>query len=215
MGYMKCSTIVAIVARIIIIIHSHIILDEINWIVKTSCFYITGKSHKTLESLSTQSLNMSQSTRSSMLLNFLLLTILALSSLGSSRPVSKSGNGLSRSDIHSRSASPSPRVVPSNGEYRERLMKDIFDSLGLSALNKLDDWKKKLEDSDVIDDSNSPSNTVTEENNASIVDEPKNGSDDEQTEDTPDTVDIVDDILSTMIDKFHEAFLTQDELTLI
>lgn len=94
-------------------------------------------------------------------------------------------------------------------------MKDIFDSLGLGALNKLDDWKKKLEDSDVIDDSNSPSSTVTEENNASIVDKPKNDSDDEQTEDTPDPVDIVDDVLSTMIDKFHEAFLTQDELTLI
>ncbi|GAQ10903.1 hypothetical protein ALT_8224 [Aspergillus lentulus] len=156
---------------------------------------------------------MSQWTRSSMLLNFLLLTILALSSLGSSRPVSKSGNGLSRSDIHSRSAS--PRVTPSTGEYRDKLMKDIFDSLGLGALNKLDDWKKKLEDSDVIDDSNSPSSTVTEENNASIVDKPKNDSDGEQTEDTPDPVDIVDDVLSTMIDKFHEAFLTQDELTLI
>ncbi|KAF4265309.1 hypothetical protein KXW98_000860 [Aspergillus fumigatus] len=158
---------------------------------------------------------MSQSTRSSMLLSFLLLTILALSSLGSARPISKSGNGLSRSGIYSRSASPSPRVIPSSGEYREKLMKNIFDSLGLSALNKLDDWKKKLEDSDIIDDSNSPSSTVTEQNNASIVDESTNDSNDEETENTPATVDIVDDILSTMIDKFHEAFLTQDEVTLI
>lgn len=58
MGYMKCSRIVAIVARIIIIsiiiiiiIHSPIIIGEINWIVKTSCFYITGTRPKNLENL--------------------------------------------------------------------------------------------------------------------------------------------------------------------
>ncbi|GIK02794.1 hypothetical protein Aspvir_006855 [Aspergillus viridinutans] len=156
---------------------------------------------------------MSQSTRSSMLLNFLLLTILALSSLGSTRPVSKSGSGLSRSDLHSRSAN--PRVVPSSDEYRDEIMKNLFDSLGLNALDKLDDWKSKMEDSGAIDDSNSASNTITADHNASIVDEAKNNSDDKQTEDPSDPVGFVDDVLSTIVDKFHEAFLTQDEVTLV
>ncbi|GFF39426.1 pyridoxal reductase [Aspergillus udagawae] len=157
---------------------------------------------------------MSQSTRSSMLLNFLLLTILALSSLGSTRPVSKSGSGLSRSDLHSRSAS--PRVIPSAGEYHDELVKDIFDALGLSSLDKLDDWKSKLEDSGVIDDSNSPTSTVTADHNASIVDENKKPSDDQQPEDTADDpVGFVDDVLSTIVDKFHEALLSQDEVTLV
>ncbi|GIJ84000.1 hypothetical protein Asppvi_002833 [Aspergillus pseudoviridinutans] len=156
---------------------------------------------------------MSQSTRSSMLLSFLLLTILALSSLGSTRPVSKSGSGPSRSDLHSRSAS--PRVIPSADEYRNQLMKDVLDSLGLSVLDKLDDWKSKVEDSGVIDDSKSPTNTVTADHNSSVVGEPKNNSDDQQSQDSSDPVGFVDDVLSTLVDKFHEAFLSQDEVTLV
>ncbi|RHZ62217.1 hypothetical protein CDV55_107248 [Aspergillus turcosus] len=152
---------------------------------------------------------MSQSTRSSMLLNFLLLTILALSSLVSARPISKSGSDLARSDLHSRSPTPSPRVIPSADEYRDKIMKNILNSLGLGALNDLDDWKSKLEDSDVIDDSNSPNSTVTDENNATVNDEDNNSSDNQQI-----GVGFVGGVLSTVIDKFHEAFLTQDELTL-
>lgn len=88
-------------------------------------------------------------------------------------------------------------------------MKNILKSLGLDSLNDLDDWKSKLEDSGVIDDSNSPNSTVTDENNVTVNDEDNNSSDNQQTE-----VGFVGDVLSTVIDKFHEAFLTQDELTL-
>ncbi|KAF7163649.1 hypothetical protein CNMCM5623_008455 [Aspergillus felis] len=156
---------------------------------------------------------MSQSTRSSMLLSFLLLTILALSSLGSARPVSKSGSGPSRSDLHTRSAS--PRVIPTTDEYRDELMKDVLDSLGLTALDKLDDWKSKVEDSGVIDDSKSPTSTVTADHNAAVVGESKNNSNDPQSQDASDPVGFVDDVLSTIVDKFHEAFLSQDEVTLV
>lgn len=88
-------------------------------------------------------------------------------------------------------------------------MKNILKSLRLDSLNDLDDWKSKLEDSGVIDDSNSPDSTVTDENNATVNDEDNNSSDNQQID-----VGFVGDVLSTVIDKFHEAFLTQDELTL-
>jgi hypothetical protein len=107
-------------------------------------------------------------------------------------------------------------VIPSAGEYHDELVKDIFDALGLSSLDKLEDWKSKLEDSGVIDDSNSPTSTITADHNASIVDEAKKPSDDQQPEDTADDpVGFVDDVLSTIVDKFHEALLSQDEVTLV
>jgi hypothetical protein len=100
-------------------------------------------------------------------------------------------------------------VIPSADGYRDQIMKSVLHNLGLDSLNDLDYWKTKLEDTGVIDDSNSPDSTVTDENNVNLNDEDSNSSDTQQID-----ASFVGNILSTVIDKFGEAINSQDELTL-
>ncbi|BCR97457.1 uncharacterized protein AKAW2_30776A [Aspergillus luchuensis] len=100
----------------------------------------------------------------------MVLTFLTFSSLTLAYPVSTSKDVVSRA-VSSRS--PDPRMIPqadTPDDENSDLIDTLFDSIGLHDLTKLNHWKSdnepaKSDQPDVIDDSNSPTKTVTSQNN--------------------------------------------------
>ncbi|EAW07811.1 uncharacterized protein ACLA_025280 [Aspergillus clavatus NRRL 1] len=151
--------------------------------------------------------------RSSMLLS-LILAILAIASIGFTQPIT-TRTSISRSQLHART--PSPRVIPQSAELRNSIMNDIFDSVGLHALSKLNQWKEKIEKSDIIDDSTSLNSTITAQHNAVVSETPKAVNEDHKTglaHPIEDPLGFVTGVFAAVSSKVSQVFNSQDEITL-
>ncbi|GAA89541.1 similar to An08g02170 [Aspergillus luchuensis] len=133
----------------------------------------------------------------------MVLTFLTFSSLTLAYPVSTSKDVVSRA-VSSRS--PDPRMIPqadTPDDENSDLIDTLFDSIGLHDLTKLNHWKSdnepaKSDQPDVIDDSNSPTKTVTSQNNDVDQD------DDKATDNGKDTKKVADDSTSQNYEKYSD-----------
>ncbi|OJI90717.1 hypothetical protein ASPTUDRAFT_62735 [Aspergillus tubingensis CBS 134.48] len=134
----------------------------------------------------------------------MVLTFLTFSSLTLAYPVSTSKKDVVSRAVSSRS--PDPRMIPqadTPDDENSDLIDTLFDSIGLHDLTKLNHWKSdnepdKSDQPDVIDDSNSPTKTVTSQNND------VNQDDDKATDNGKDSNKVADDSTSQDYEKYSD-----------